>query len=73
MLKIDACNVNLKEGEIPTLNMGCYVRISIVSSGYSNDSIINDFDNYSFKDVIIKPYGIKELSKVINNVIMGLG
>ena len=44
---------------------------AIVSSGYSNDPIINDFDNYGFKGVIIKPYGIKELSKVINNVIMG--
>ncbi len=42
---------------------------AIVSSGYSNDPIMSDFAKYGFKDVIIKPYTIHEISNVLKSVI----
>ncbi|MBI5643247.1 MAG: response regulator [Deltaproteobacteria bacterium] len=44
---------------------------AIVSSGYSNDSIMSDFKKYGFSAVIAKPYKISDLSQTINNVISG--
>ena len=32
---------------------------AIVSSGYFNDPVVNDFTKYRFKGAITKPYGIK--------------
>ena len=43
----------------------------IVSSGYSNDPIMANFAKYGFMGVVIKPYGIQELSEVVHNVITG--
>ncbi|MGB9595145.1 MAG: hybrid sensor histidine kinase/response regulator [Candidatus Poribacteria bacterium] len=43
---------------------------AIVSSGYSNDHIVNEYERYGFKGAITKPYGIKELCSVINNTII---
>ncbi len=42
---------------------------AIVSSGYSNDPIMANYKKYGFKGVIAKPYKIKELSKVLYDVI----
>lgn len=44
---------------------------AIVSSGYSNDAAMSDFRKYGFKDVVVKPYKIEELSEVLNRVISG--
>jgi CheY-like chemotaxis protein len=44
---------------------------AIVSSGYSNDPIMADFQKYGFVKVIAKPYKISELGKVLNNAITG--
>lgn len=44
---------------------------SIVSSGYSNDPVMSDFREYGFRDVIIKPYKIEDLSRVLHRVITG--
>ena len=44
---------------------------AIVTSGYSNDPIMNKYRDYGFKGVIVKPYDIKELSKVLHGVIKG--
>lgn len=41
----------------------------IVSSGYSNDSVLADFNAFGFSGVIIKPYNISDLSKVLKEVI----
>lgn len=41
----------------------------IVSSGYSNDSIMNDYKKYGFSNILTKPYMIQELSKVLYVVI----
>lgn len=40
----------------------------IVSSGYSNDSVMADFKSLGFSGVIIKPYNISELSQVLKEV-----
>ena len=44
---------------------------AIVSSGYSNDPIMGNFEEYGFKDVIAKPYKVKELSEALHRVIAG--
>jgi len=44
---------------------------AIVSSGYSDDSIMSDFGKYGFSAVIAKPYLITELSKTVHQVLMG--
>lgn len=41
----------------------------IVSSGYSEVHVISEFNYYGFKDMITKPYKLKELSDVIYRVI----
>jgi two-component system, cell cycle sensor histidine kinase and response regulator CckA len=43
---------------------------AIVSSGYSEDPIMADFQKYGFSGVIAKPYKISELGKILNQVIM---
>ncbi|MBI5406506.1 MAG: PAS domain S-box protein [Nitrospirae bacterium] len=45
----------------------------IVSSGYSNDPIMAEYEKYGFKGVVAKPYKLKELSAVVNKVIKGIG
>lgn len=42
---------------------------AIVSSGYSNDPIMADYERYGFSGVIPKPYGAQQLSEVLNSVI----
>lgn len=41
----------------------------VVSSGYSNDPIMANFKEYGFCGSIVKPYQLKELSKMISQVI----
>ncbi len=41
---------------------------AIVSSGYSNDPVMSDYKQYGFQGVLIKPYTIQDLSKVLNKV-----
>jgi PAS domain S-box-containing protein len=41
----------------------------IVSSGYSNNSVMSDYENYGFSGVIAKPYRATELSKLIQQVL----
>ena len=41
---------------------------AIVSSGYSDDPIMADFQKYGFCDVLVKPYRIFELSKTLQKV-----
>ncbi|MFA7405377.1 MAG: ATP-binding protein, partial [Pelobacteraceae bacterium] len=42
----------------------------IVSSGYSNDPIMSDFQRYGFGAAIFKPYGVSEIAEVLNRLIM---
>jgi PAS domain S-box-containing protein len=43
--------------------------VAIVSSGYSNDPIMSDYQKYGFRGVVTKPYQIKELSWVMRDVL----
>ena len=42
---------------------------AIVSSGYSQDPIMSEYDRYGFVGVIAKPYNIQSLSQVLHDVI----
>ncbi len=41
---------------------------TIVSSGYSSDPVMAEAEKYGFNGVIAKPYGIAELSRVLDDV-----
>jgi PAS domain S-box-containing protein len=41
---------------------------AIVSSGYSDDPVLAQYTSYGFSGMVMKPYGIKELSQVIHDV-----
>jgi DNA-binding NtrC family response regulator len=42
---------------------------AIVSSGYSDDPIMANYENFGFKSVIAKPYKISELSAVLHHIL----
>lgn len=42
---------------------------AIVSSGYSNDPVLTDYQDYGFSAVMSKPYRIKEWRKVLRSVL----
>lgn len=42
---------------------------AIVTSGYSNDPIIHEYSNHGFADVILKPYNVGELGRVVGKVV----
>jgi len=44
---------------------------AIVSSGYSDDPIMANYQEYGFKAVVEKPYSINELTRTIEDVIAG--
>ncbi len=44
---------------------------AIVSSGYSNDPIMGNFEKYGFCGVLSKPYNTKEMSEVLFEVMNG--
>lgn len=42
---------------------------AIVSSGYSNDPVMSNYEHYGFKGVILKPYQVNELSQCLHTVL----
>jgi PAS domain S-box-containing protein len=42
---------------------------AIVSSGYSDESVMSDFKKYGFSGTITKPYEIEELNDLLNSLI----
>jgi len=43
---------------------------AVVMSGFANDPIMANYKKYGFKGVLVKPYDIRELDKILRNVIM---
>ncbi|MBI5453091.1 MAG: PAS domain S-box protein [Deltaproteobacteria bacterium] len=41
----------------------------IVSSGYSNDPIMSEYKKYGFKEVLVKPYRMTELSETVRRAL----
>ena len=44
---------------------------AIVSSGYSSDPIMSDYEQYGFSGIIIKPYRINDIGDVLKKTIAG--
>jgi len=44
---------------------------AIVSSGYSNDPVMSEYEAHGFKGVITKPYTIENFSRVLKEVVGG--
>jgi PAS domain S-box-containing protein len=42
---------------------------AIISSGYSNDLVMANFETHGFSDVITKPYSVLQLSRVLKKVL----
>lgn len=42
---------------------------AIISSGYSNNPVVSDFKAYGFKGVLVKPFNMNELTKVLDGVL----
>lgn len=42
---------------------------AVVCSGYSNDPIMSSCEAYGFRGVIRKPYGMKQLSALVDDVL----
>lgn len=42
---------------------------AIVSSGYSNDPVMSDYRRHGFSGVVTKPYKIKELARILQQVL----
>jgi two-component system, cell cycle sensor histidine kinase and response regulator CckA len=57
-----------KETMKELLKVDPHVKV-IVSSGYSSDPIMSDFQQYGFRNVMAKPYNIEDLEEVIERVI----
>lgn len=57
-----------KETAAAIFDVNSEARI-IVSSGYSNDPVMVDFDEYGFCAAIAKPFDMDELAEVINDVL----
>ena len=43
--------------------------VAVVSSGYCNDPVLADPENFGFKGVIAKPYNLSDLSKVLSRIL----
>jgi len=41
---------------------------AVVSSGYSEDPVMADYERYGFLDRVSKPYRMEELSKMLYNI-----
>lgn len=42
---------------------------AVVASGYSTDPVMADYKKYGFRGVVIKPYSIEDLSKMLHKVL----
>ncbi len=44
---------------------------AIVSSGYSEDPVMAEFEKYGFRGIIAKPFKVAELGKILHEIILG--
>ena len=46
---------------------------AIVSSGYSDDPVVANYENYGFKNTLSKPYEIETLSSILHSLLCSAG
>ena len=51
--------------------MGMHLVKAIVSSGYSDDPVLANFQEYGFKGMMPKPFESRSLNKVLHEVLQG--
>jgi CheY-like chemotaxis protein len=59
-------------GGLETMKRLCVIDHSvkgIVSSGYSEDPVLNEYESYGFKGSLVKPYTIETLRETVDRVI----
>jgi DNA-binding NtrC family response regulator len=44
---------------------------AIIASGYSNDPVMSDYKNYGFCGVVVKPFNIQKLARILSDVLKG--
>jgi len=44
---------------------------AIVSSGYSNDPVMADYQKFGFSGILAKPYSVNEMGGIIRGVLSG--
>jgi CheY-like chemotaxis protein len=44
---------------------------AVVSSGYSNDAVLADFESFGFRGAVVKPYRLQELADSVAGVLGG--
>jgi DNA-binding NtrC family response regulator len=42
---------------------------AIVSSGYSNDPVMSNYEEYGFCGVVEKPYNLQKLAETLNEIL----
>ncbi len=42
---------------------------AIVTSGYSHDPVMSEYQKYGFKSYIAKPFNVDTLSKILDSII----
>lgn len=47
--------------------------MAIVSSGYSNDPVLANYQKFGFKEVVAKPYSLEDIAEVLDRVILQEG
>lgn len=44
---------------------------AVISSGYTNDPVVEDYNSYGFDDVLSKPYSLSELGNKLDKMLRG--
>lgn len=42
--------------------------VALISSGYANDPVISDFEKYGFRGVMVKPYRVEDIARLLKNL-----
>ncbi|HHO74954.1 MAG TPA: response regulator [Deltaproteobacteria bacterium] len=56
-----------KEAIVDLLKIDPHAK-AIVSSGYSNDPVVLNYQEYGFKGVVNKPFKIEELTRILEEI-----
>ena len=46
---------------------------AIVSSGYSDDPVVANYEDYGFKNILSKPYELETISSVLHSLLFSEG